>query len=1148
MNYEDIGQAVVLLDQSAKQAAASSSTCYGMSGKLYLSESGWILLSVPNALVRGAFAALDEPGIELPTDDDGKLNAHISVFRPGELEQVGGAHKITERGKDFSYRLGAIRSVVPPDWKGVSRVWFIEVHSPELKKLRKTYGLLPLPHEGRHQLHVTFALRRTGVLGSNATSKAASLIHGRNVSAFFKRALTTKQMIATERKKVEEPASEEQAEAGNYRKGHVKLHGLDISIENAKGSTRSGTSPDGKTWEVQLAHDYGYIRTTEASDGDSVDVFIGGSPDTELVFVVNQIDPKTKRFDEFKCMLGFNTQAEAEEAYLANYEKGWKGKGEVVALTVPQFKWWLQHGNMSKPVKDGQFAKKGAAPAIGLPDPGNKGDLSALSPGLIDMVIQHHKARLAGPHYDVRFATPETGLYSWAARKELPTPGKRVAVFRQPLHTHEYGSFEGEIPKGYGAGSVRKHRAGKILVTEIRPNLIKFTTADRRHPERFVLLKPEGWIDDDWLLINRTPTEPLPYEKVHYKKIDGDQVEKALDKLMEGDTVEAKIDGASSLVRLLEKGVEVTSYRASKETGGPITHTERFFGGPGNMEVPPDLVGTILKGELYGTRKAENGANGVYQRGRVGESVDRGGSSPMGVIGPQELGGILNASLGRSLEKQREGGIDLRNMIFDIQQLGKQPVGHDTPRAERRRMIEDILERVPGLTADGKFHLAEAATPEDAKRLWQQIRSGEHPLTREGVVIHPARGRPIKGKLTEERDVWLTGVFPGEGRLAGQAAGGFTYALKPGGETVGKVGTGLSDELRRELWADPESYTGRMARIRAQEQHPSGAFRAPALLAFHEDYPTIKAGQLVHSPDQPLCDADELAAFVKQAAEETPDTIAVDLDGTILKYDGWKGEDHFGEPRVGARKALKELQRQGKLVIINTCRGNTKKVKEVLFEHDIPFDFVNENPNQPKGTSDKIQADVYVDDRAVDARKPWSQISKELQRRLKAATAWVGQPTVVQQLREAKARSDAGDYRKKHQIMRRLLTEFPDQFAMDSSLGLVTGVTHVPSGFRLHVPAKLIKTAESFYLRALRTTPVTIQPEKGVGGNILSHLQYVRSRGDQAIREAIGQDRLQNAMDPNRSMRQFLSYARGRRRPIVHHWLDRVLQGDIPSF
>lgn len=36
-------------------------------------------------------------------------------------------------------------------------------------------------------------------------------------------------------------------------------------------------------------------------------------------------------------------------------------------------------------------------------------------------------------------------------------------------------------------------------------------------------------------------------------------------------------------------------------------------------------------------------------------------------------------------------------------------------------------------------------------------------------------------------------------------------------------------------------------------------------------------------------------------------TIAIDLDGVLARYDGWRGPDHYGEPLPGAMAFLREL-------------------------------------------------------------------------------------------------------------------------------------------------------------------------------------------------------------------------------------------------
>lgn len=134
-------------------------------GTLYFSPSGYLLLSVPNALVRGVFAALHEPGAELPVSSSiGKLNSHITVCRPEELAAIGGAGKVSERGKMFRFGLSDLVTCKPDGWKDMEAVWFLKVRSKALERLRASYGLSCLPNGGKHQFHVTCAVRRSGVL------------------------------------------------------------------------------------------------------------------------------------------------------------------------------------------------------------------------------------------------------------------------------------------------------------------------------------------------------------------------------------------------------------------------------------------------------------------------------------------------------------------------------------------------------------------------------------------------------------------------------------------------------------------------------------------------------------------------------------------------------------------------------------------------------------------------------------------------------------------------------------------------------------------------------------------------------------------------------------------------------------------------
>jgi len=142
--------------------------------------------------------------------------------------------------------------------------------------------------------------------------------------------------------------TEAQKEAGNYKKGKVRLHGLDISIENPKGSTRKGKDQDGKEWSSEMKHHYGDIKGTTGADGDSIDVFIGDNQESQKVFIVDQIDPKTGEFDEVKVMMGFDDANSAKSGYLSNYDKNWKGLGEITEASVEDFKAWTKRPRKSK--------------------------------------------------------------------------------------------------------------------------------------------------------------------------------------------------------------------------------------------------------------------------------------------------------------------------------------------------------------------------------------------------------------------------------------------------------------------------------------------------------------------------------------------------------------------------------------------------------------------------------------------------------------------------------------------------------------------------------------------------------------------------------------------------------------------------------
>ena len=164
--------------------------------------------------------------------------------------------------------------------------------------------------------------------------------------------------IANAEAETETAPSEAQKKAGNYKKGHVKIDGFDVTIENPKGSVRSGVDADGKQWEQEMHNTYGYILGTEGVDGDHIDVFLSDNPANGDVFVVDQVN-KDGTFDEHKVMYGFSTEEEARNAYLSNHEDGWTGLGAITRVSKEEFKKWVNSSHRkTKPFAEYKGVKK----------------------------------------------------------------------------------------------------------------------------------------------------------------------------------------------------------------------------------------------------------------------------------------------------------------------------------------------------------------------------------------------------------------------------------------------------------------------------------------------------------------------------------------------------------------------------------------------------------------------------------------------------------------------------------------------------------------------------------------------------------------------------------------------------------------------
>lgn len=143
-----------------------------------------------------------------------------------------------------------------------------------------------------------------------------------------------------------------QAEAGNYKKPVVYWHDMPIKIENVKGSTRTGPLDEsGKpAWTHEMAAHYGYIQGSTATDKEGVDVYIGDHKDANKAFVIDQLTPDGKQFDEPKVVIGVKDATAASKLYLDHYPRGWKGLGAITEMNAEKLGEWAYSAAAKHPI------------------------------------------------------------------------------------------------------------------------------------------------------------------------------------------------------------------------------------------------------------------------------------------------------------------------------------------------------------------------------------------------------------------------------------------------------------------------------------------------------------------------------------------------------------------------------------------------------------------------------------------------------------------------------------------------------------------------------------------------------------------------------------------------------------------------------
>ena len=164
----------------------------------------------------------------------------------------------------------------------------------------------------------------------------------------------------------------------------MRYQGLDIIVENPKGSVRRGVNKKtGIPWETEMKYPYGEIKDSVGLDGDPVDVYVGNDPGAQFAYVVHQLKPDSGEWDEDKCMLGFPDAMEAKRAYMIHYDEPDKFFGSIDAIPMKRFKELVKKkepikiagsGTSEGAVRGWDTRGRGIHPALLLPEKDGKGD------------------------------------------------------------------------------------------------------------------------------------------------------------------------------------------------------------------------------------------------------------------------------------------------------------------------------------------------------------------------------------------------------------------------------------------------------------------------------------------------------------------------------------------------------------------------------------------------------------------------------------------------------------------------------------------------------------------------------------------------------------------------------------------------------
>ena len=246
------------------------------------------------------------------------------------------------------------------------------------------------------------------------------------------------------------------SEKGRKLQGRINFQGLNISIENRKGSIRYGIDSDGHSWKTKMNYPYGRIIGVQrlGHDGDHIDCYVGDNRQSDKVYIIHIKNCVTGKYDEDKIMLGFNNQKEVIAAFKTQYDNFSKIFDGIEKMSIYEFKECLKKKTKSIIIKLKDFthenadykvikALAGVGKALNCDFICKSIDIAkAKNPKLSEAMIGNQNARKNKVKHDGEYVLTKNGSKDFGEiTKEI---GRQPGKIRLRIGIHDENSDKGE--------------------------------------------------------------------------------------------------------------------------------------------------------------------------------------------------------------------------------------------------------------------------------------------------------------------------------------------------------------------------------------------------------------------------------------------------------------------------------------------------------------------------------------------------------------------------------------------------------------------------------------------------------------------------------------------------------------------------------